>query len=221
MFFKKSVECTSCHETFKTTKMISSKARIYKTDTDFCTHAENAHPMYYDVHVCPHCGFAGIERFRPILKRKKAVLKENYLDKVVPMPELCEERTVDDAIKAYKLALYASELLGEPLTVQASCTMKIAWLNRFKGDEGEDRRFLSKSLELYTKAMEHEDLSRQQVNESKLIYLIAELNTRVGDYAVARRWFSHLMTDKTIEPKYRTLAVDRWNDYKMEMEEAK
>ena len=126
---------------------------------------------------------------------------------------------MDDALRAYKLALYASGLLDEPRIVQASLTLKIAWINRFKGNLEEERRFLEKSLELYTAIMESENLFKQQINESRLIYMIAELNTRVGDYTVARRWFSHLITDRGIEQKYKTLALDRWTDYKMELEE--
>jgi len=56
-------------------------------------------------------------------------------------------------------------------------------------------RFLKHALEAYTSLFEG---AESELNDAKLMYLIGELNRRLGNYHEAVRWFSRVVHDKRI-----------------------
>lgn len=216
MYYESSCECVNCKHKFKTTKVNKKGTKTVKTDTDFCVHYEGLNPSFYDTIVCPKCGMAFNKSFKPIADYLKADLKENYLDKIV-VPNYCGERTLEDAIRATKLAYYAGTLIRERKLVTGNILLKLAWLYRYLGDEENETRYLRGAAEELNYALSNERLDSME--EGKLVYLIAELNLRGGNYVLARKWFSMLITDyRKYGDKYRTLAANRWQDYKYDLE---
>ncbi len=66
---------------------------------------------------------------------------------------------------------------------------------RYKGDEKQEQRFLKYCLESYIKVYELEGVG---ANNARLLYLIGELNRRIGAFNEAVRWFSRVINDKNI-----------------------
>jgi hypothetical protein len=105
------------------------------------------------------------------------------------------ERTWDEAMQTYKLALLCAQLKNEKDRVIASILHHIAWLYRYQGNWEQEKRFLEFALEAYTRVFETEV---DEVNNAKLMYLIGELNRRLGNYTQAVRWFARVVNDRSI-----------------------
>ncbi|ASA96771.1 MULTISPECIES: DUF2225 domain-containing protein [Anoxybacillus] len=65
VLYDRTVTCLVCKQTYTTKKVRSRFIRPVQHDTDFCSYyaSEEANPLLYYVHVCPHCGFAATEEF--------------------------------------------------------------------------------------------------------------------------------------------------------------
>lgn len=217
MFYDSKCECVNCKHQFKTTKVNRKAVKVVKTDTDFCTHYEDVNPTYYDVLVCPKCGMAFNKSFKNIPVYLKEELQDKYLSEII-VPNYCGERTIEDAIRATKLAYYAGTLVRERKLVTGNLLLKLAWYYRYLGDEDREMHFLKGAAVELNEALTNE--RTDDIEQGKLVFLIAELNLRSGNYTLARKWFSMLMTDyRKYGDKYRTLAANRWQDYKYNDEE--
>ncbi|GBF12115.1 DUF2225 domain-containing protein [Tepidibacillus sp. HK-1] len=216
VFYEKKVKCLYCKEDFKTLKMRQSKTKVIKRDADYCPYYEGVNPLFYEVNVCPHCGFAFTDSFSPIRELKNNRIKQDYIDKI-QVPQLCKKRSIQDAIYCYKLALYTATILEEQNFIIANLCMRIAWINRYLQNKEEELRFLKNALDTYYEIYETEDLDKIPMDKYTFIYLIGELQGRLGDYEKMRRWFSMIFEDKNVTPKILKMARDRWNEYK-EME---
>lgn len=217
MFYQMQVECLYCEKNFETTKVKSSKAKVVKRDSDFCIHYDGPNPLFYDIFLCPHCGFAFYNSYRKLSDANKKKLKELYISKV-SIKDMGGVRTIDEAIHAFKLALLTSSIINERKFVTANLALKLGWLYRMLGNEEQELRFLTLALDDYVYMMANENIEQEGVDEDKLMYLMADLNARLDRYVEARRLFSYLMTEKKVSPKYKTLAIDRWNEYKEQLE---
>lgn len=211
--YEKTVSCLYCRKNFKTKKLRRSKIRIQRRDADFCTYYIGINPLFYDVNVCPHCGFTFTDAFSNIPDLRREYMEKHYFTKIV-VPQLCGTREIEDAVKSYKLALLCANLLGEKTFVLGNLCLRLAWLHRYLKDSREERRFLSHALELYEDLYQNERLDVIPIEEEKLVYLIGELHGRLGQYDKTRRWFSYIFTSRDLDPKWKALARDRWLEYR-------
>lgn len=190
------LHCVCCETPFTTSRVRSSFKRAIKTDSDFCGYyKEGTNPDFYVVRVCPVCGFASTENGQSSLteEQKKAYYEEigvrwnpqNYGG----------ERTLEQALTCYKLALLSARVVNEKERVTAGILQHIAWLYRYMGNANEEKRFLQFALESYIRVFEVEGVD---VNNARLMYLIGELNRRIGNANEAVKWFSRVINDKDI-----------------------
>ncbi|KJS83834.1 MAG: hypothetical protein JM58_11945 [Peptococcaceae bacterium BICA1-8] len=210
--YDKEMECLYCNKTFITKKVRSKFIRIKKRDSDLCNHYEGINPYYYEVFVCSHCNYAFTERFQPINNICNEIIKERYI-KNTALANLNGERSLEQAVKAFKLALLCATLAGESSYILAGLCLKLAWLYRYDNNN-EETRFLNNALDNYIKTYEQGDIAT--LNKASLLYIIGELENSLGDYERARRWFSILLSDKTLDPKIVKIAKDRWQELRYE-----
>ncbi|WP_339062977.1 DUF2225 domain-containing protein [Tepidibacillus marianensis] len=213
ILFDKKIKCLYCDHEFSTPRIRQRYIRIKKQDADFCPYFQGENPLYYEVNVCPDCGFAFTERFAPITDKKKQVLKEQYIDRI-KVPKACEKRTPECAMQFYKLALYASNLLDENLLIQANLCMRIAWIYRYEGNQLEEKRFLQNALDTYLEIYQRENLERLEMDKYLLLFMIGELYGLLGEYEKMRSWFSILLSDQMTTPKILDRTRERWREYK-------
>ncbi|NHN33493.1 DUF2225 domain-containing protein [Paenibacillus agricola] len=189
------VECAYCKVPFQTSRVRPSFKKVIQTDTDFCAHYKGTNPDFYVVRVCPSCGYASTEnavnefnaeQLRAIHERVTA----NWTYK-----DYGNERTWDEAMHTYKLALICAQLRNEKGRVIAGLLHHIAWLYRYKNDEAQEKRFLQFALDAYTTVLESETA---ELNNARLMYLMGELNRRLKNYAPAVKWFARVINDKRI-----------------------
>ena len=123
------------------------------------------------------------------------------------------ERSIEDALDAYKLALYCSQLRKDVTAdIFTSICMRMAWLYRIKGDTEEERRFLAHALEQYMVLYDRGD-TPEKMDEITLIYLMGELNRRLGNADDAVIWFSRVVSHSMAgqKPLIVRMAREQWS----------
>jgi uncharacterized protein (DUF2225 family) len=189
------VTCHYCEHEFKTSRVRPSFKKSIQTDTDFCSYYKTENPDYYVVRICPACGFASTENSTERLndaqrKRFAEQVSSRWVER-----DFSGHREWETALESYKLALLVAQTIGEKERIVAGLLHHIAWLYRYKGDKVQEQRFLKYCLESYIKVYELEGVG---ANNAKLLYLIGELNRRIGDFNQAIKWFSRVINDKKI-----------------------
>jgi len=192
-----SVKCTClmCGNEYTTSKVRPSFKKPHQRDSDFCMHYQEINPEYYVVRVCKYCGFAATENFTMKIADSQ---KRRFLDEIGMSwngRDYGGERSWKDALEAYKLALLCAQIKEESNRVIAGILHHIAWMYRYKGMKEMEERFLRYALEAYTSLFEG---GENELNDAKLMYLIGELNRRLGNFNEAVRWFSRVVHDKRI-----------------------
>ncbi|MDR6881629.1 DUF2225 domain-containing protein [Bacillus sp. 3255] len=190
-----SVKCTYCDNSFKSMKVRPSFKKASKTDTDFCVHYKTINPDYYVVRICPYCGYAHTENFSDKWKPEQ---REAFYEKVAKfwsMRSYSGERTFEDTMQTYKLALISAQIKEEKSRVIAGLLHHLAWLYRSVGDWEQEKRFLTFALDAYVSVYETEGMD---LNNARLMYLMGELNRRLGRFNEAVKWFSRIINDRKI-----------------------
>jgi len=218
--YRVKVTCLCCETPFETSRVRPSFKKVVRTDTDFCTHYKDVNPDYYVVRVCPACGFSFTESFSPNLL---PVRKKQYLDTIgskwQSKRHYSGERDAAMALETFKLALITGQTVGEKERVMASILHHIAWMYRREGKEEEEKRFLEYALDAYVRVFETD---REASNSARLMYLIGELNRRLGRFNEAVRWFSRVVHDHSIMDAAMIRASrEQWQVIREELESEK
>lgn len=219
--FDRSMECLLCKQTSTTKKIRSRFIKVAEYDTDFCPKYEegSVNALYYNIFVCPHCGFAYSKEFS---KYFAPGTKELIIEKICSnwvSHSFSEERTIDDAIQTYKLASYSATLKKEKHITIAGIYMRITWLYRIKQDKEQEIRFMKLARHEYDESFSFGDYSGTQVSEIRILYLAGELSRRIGDNQKAMKYFSSVLEKQksAVETSIIQMARDRWAEIKEEM----
>lgn len=214
LLYDKKLECPVCNKEFATKKVRVSRLKLIKRDEDLLSYYEGENPLIYNVFVCPNCGYAATEsRFDSVSAREKKILLEEVASKW-SRRSYGGERSIDDAIVVYKLALYIGQVLDYDKVELGTLTHSIAWLYRIKGDE-EEIRFLSVTKDLYEYSYYNESLINAKgtkMDEIKLAYLLGEINRRLGNKEEAFKWFNGVISNPDIKsnPMLEKMAREQW-----------
>lgn len=223
--YDKSVICLYCKHEFKTKKVRSRFVRPIKTDSDFCQYFESneQNPILYFINVCPECGFSFSENTTPYFPPGTRELIHAQITSKWNKLNFCGERTINQGIQAYKLALLSSTLKKEKHIICAGICLRLAWLYRLTGDQEQEQRFLRLALSEYLDSYTEGDYEKANSSELNVLYLIGELNRRLGNYYEAIRFFSRVVNhpDRDFDPKYVKLAREQWQATKVQYEEEK
>jgi uncharacterized protein (DUF2225 family) len=187
--------CVYCESQYQTSRVRPSFKKALRTDTDFYMAYKEINPEYYVVGVCPFCGYASSENFSNQLTPAQRQMFEDKIKNNWSLKDYGGERSWEDALQTYKLGLICAQLKNEKDRVIAGLLHHIAWLYREKDDSQQEKRFLEFALDAYVRVYELEGVS---VNNARLMYLLGELNRRLGKYNEAVRWFSRVVNDSKI-----------------------
>lgn len=193
--YKIKVNCAYCENEFSTSRVRPSLKRAFRTDTDFCGYYREENPDYYVVRICPSCGFASTENSNDRLTDRQRKEFEHNIGNRLVKRDYGGQRSWENALETYKLALLCAQTIGEKERIIASLLHHIAWLYRYREDHEQEQRFLKHALNSYIKVYENEGAGD---NDARLMYLIGELNRRTGANNEAVKWFSRVINDKKI-----------------------
>ena len=230
-FYEKKIECLHCKKTFSTLKVRSKSFRVVKSDTDFQPiYDENQiNALYYNVFVCEHCGFSFTEDFSKYFAPGVSEEINRQITSKWNPHNFRGERTVFQAIEAYKLAFLCATLKKEKSIIMAGLLLRLAWLYRSLKNTGQEERFMKMARDHYVESYSTGDYLSTQMTDVRVMYIIGELSRRIGDDSTATRFFSRVIESKRFggEAKLIEMARNQWNlmragrehlDVKMESE---
>lgn len=205
--FDKSITCPVCNSTFKTKVVKSKSSRILSKDSDFfIRYSSKVNPYFYDVWICNSCGYAAMKSdFDKIKNYRKELVLSNITPKWQPRvyPDILNEKL---AIEKYKIALLNAMLTDEPDSTKAMISLKIAWMFRLLENKNQETTFLQQALEGFIDAYTKEIFPIYGLQRDSMMYLIGELNRRLGHYDEALRWYSKTIVDTNASYKIKELA---------------
>lgn len=213
------VNCIQCESSFQTSRIRSSFKKGGRRESDFYVEYKENNPNFYVVRVCPFCGFASTENFSEGITQSA---KEQFYEKITSQwnqHDYGGERTWDEALQTFKLALVCAQIKQETDRIIAGILHHITWLYREKNNEEQEKRFLQFALESYIKVYEYEGID---LNNARLMYIIGDLHRRLGNYNDAVQWFSRVVNDKKIMDAAMIRACrEQWAVVREEMQEQK
>jgi uncharacterized protein (DUF2225 family) len=221
VLYDKEYTCPICESPFMSKKMRASACRVDKREEDFRVVYKDRNPMHYEIIVCPYCGYAASDySFENLTAGEKKKIMEILVGKVVKR-SFCGERTMEDALDSFKLALFIAKQRDAKKSTIAGLALKLAWMHReMKSHKEED--FLAYALESYTEAYNTEGLPLGNLDEISVQYLLGELSRRLKKYKDAVFWFNKAIMnpDRLKNPRIEKLAREQWalvkEEYKKE-----
>ncbi|WOV83432.1 DUF2225 domain-containing protein [Sporosarcina jeotgali] len=219
-FYDKKMSCLNCKEPFTTTRIRSRFSRVASTDTDFKPNYVDSevNPLFYNIAVCPSCGFSFTDDFAPYFAPGTKEQIASVITAGWKPHSLSGKRTIEDAIAAYKLGYLSAMVKKEKSLTTAGITLRTAWLYRILEHHEEEQRFLTLARNLYEEAYSADDHAGTQMSESRVLYMVAELSWRTGDREKAVQYFSKIIeTQRTsTEPQLIEMAKERWQEIREE-----
>lgn len=210
--YDREINCPVCGIDFHTKKVRTSAIRVVKRDYDFCPYYKSENPLFYNVFVCPNCGYAALEStFSKINDIEKEKIKK-FITSRWKQRSYGGERSLDIAIEVYKLALICYQLLESNYSTIGKVCLRLAWFYRYTNDERE-KEFLKFTINSFHKAYTDERLDKAEYDEVVILYLLGELNRRIGNYKDAIKWFDKALSHPEIKRKrhIELKARDQWS----------
>lgn len=212
-FYEKEVRCLNCEKLFHSRRVRSRFLRVQKVHPDFYVEYKDPslNPYFYEIDVCPACGFASADTFEPgFPPGTKALIEQQFQQ--WKEQDFNKERTSDEAIRALKLGVLSAVLKKEKHVVIAGLCLRLAWIYRLEDQAEEEIRFLRQALNHYQFSYEQADFVSTQMSEMRMLYLIGELARRVGNIDEAIRYFSRVIQhkNKAFEQKLVEMAREQW-----------
>ncbi len=191
--YNKTLKCPVCNKDFEATKVRTKSIKVESRDSDFCVHYEGLNPMFYEISVCENCGYAAFtEKFEQLDFKSAGKIAETIAPRWNKR-SYKGDRTIDIALETFKLALFNLQVIKAKNVDLAKVCLRISWLYRLKKDEKE-REFLQFTLNCYNEIFEKERLPVDKLDEATCMYMIAELNRRVGNFDDSIKWFSKFIS---------------------------
>jgi uncharacterized protein (DUF2225 family) len=211
VLYNKEVTCPVCGRLFKAIAIKSSAIRMVKKDSDFFIRYSTINPYFYDVWVCNSCGYAAMKvDFHTLRSSEIEAIQKSITPKwhgrMYP-----EVYNVHIAIERYKLSLLSYVITNSKSSKKAINCMKLAWMYRLlETDDAKEMElvFLNQALEGLNDAYYSEDFPIYGMDKYSAMYLIGELNRRLGHSDNSLVWFSNVITTPNVPQKLKELARD-------------
>lgn len=209
LLYDRELVCPVCGNKFLIKAIKKSSNKILKRESDFYVHYSIINPYFYEVYLCNHCGYAALSSdFLKIKPSQVPLVRE----KVTPKwqgksyPEIYN---VKIAIERYKLALLNYFYLEDVASKKAMTCLRIAWMYRLLKDNINEVTFLKQAIQGFEHAYTEEKFPLYEMDEFTALYLLGELNRRIGDDDKALSWFGKVITSFNANQKVKDKARDQ------------
>lgn len=206
--YDKELICPVCGVKFSVPVVKSHTARIKKKHTDFYLEYEIINPYFYDIWLCPHCGYAALKKDFDSIKSSdiKAVqekIKNNWVPREYP-----EQYDVDTAIERYKVALMNYMVINSKDSQKGYVCLKLSWMYRLKGNIEDEKNFSKMALGCFENAFLKESFPVYGMDIYAVQYLIGELYRRCGKLEEALKWLGQVIVSKDADGIIKEKARD-------------
>lgn len=204
--FLKEINCPVCENIFKTPVVKAKSPRIASKDSDLFIRYTVENPYFYEVWLCPNCGYAALKTdFEKIKTYQKKLVKERVSPKWINR-EYDLPFAENIAIERYKLALVNSIMIESNFSTKAIICLRIAWLYRLLEDETNEVNYMKQSLSAFNEAYLKENLPIYGLDRFSIMFLIGELNRRIGEDTIALKWFSEVIVSIGANQKIKEMS---------------
>lgn len=211
--FDRNYECQSCGNEFSSKQVKTSAIRTKERERDFHAYFSGESPMYYGVICCPNCGYAQFESdFKSKLSTTDRVMIQEHISSKWRPQNFSDKRDTMTAVKVHLIALANYRILKAKVATVAKLYLRLAWFYRELANEEEEQKYLKLALQAFVQSIETERYEDEDGKELETIYLVGELNRRLGEYKEAIKWFN-----KAVNHEYayknrmiKTYARDQW-----------
>lgn len=208
--YDKTITCPVCKKESKIKMAKKFAAKIDKKDTDFMIYYSGVNLLFYEITYCPECGYAALSNYFNRLQSRQIDLIKKNISVNWTKKNFGEIKDVDTAIQLFKLALLNTVVKDGKASEKALLCLKLSWLYRLKGDKENEKDCQQKALDGFNIAYENEYFPIAGLDKWNLIYLLGELNRRIGNNSEALRCFSEIL----ISPDVKSNLKDRVRDLK-------
>lgn len=192
-YYEKEIACIHCNKKFSTTKIRKSTIKVLEIESDFHQIYQTVNPLFYNVYVCEHCGLAFTSDFsKYFAPGTKETLVNRICNNWTPH-SFNGQRTLDQAIQAYQLAIICGEIKKESYILLAGLALRTAWLYREQKKFDWEIRFLESARNKYKASYLHGDYQNTAMTEMKVLFLIGEISRRLDDTEMATKYFSKII----------------------------
>jgi uncharacterized protein (DUF2225 family) len=198
------MSCPFCGGEFETTRLRPSAVRVKEKESDFGCVYEGENPYFYSITACPHCTVAArneeFEKFMPAYEpRLMEVSKKLKLSSSKPDAFQLGTLASGQAIKRHELAIALHKYRAHSDAGElAGLWMHIVWIARQNGDSAKERQGLEAAALAYEEYYEKGNKLPEKLGEPGILYLIGELNRRLGKPREARNYFSRALASKEL-----------------------
>lgn len=224
-FYQKEQYCPVCLSFFKRDAVRYSSAYVQTMESDFHVIYSNTSPLHYAVAVCPVCNFAAPNSVF------KSSLPQNIIDSLarallVMYPDkinLCGERTPGEALKSWQMAIQSGQLRKATSGEMGGIFLGAAWMSRELHKSDLESTYLRQSLAAYIDAHDNEPMPIGKMDEVTVMFLIGELNRRIGNFREAIGWFDRLLNDRKVKknPRLEKMTREQWQQASSEYKSTK
>lgn len=223
--FDKSYNCPVCDKEFKAKTVKTGKVKLISADMDLRPKYQHVDSLKYDAIVCPHCGYAALNRFFNYMTNTQAKqIKEHISSAFKGMSAGGDFLTYDEAITRHKLALANTVVKRSKLSERAYTCLKTAWLLRGKAEAlmaeeqseenkelikqlyKEELEFIANAYSGFIEAFSKEMFPMCGMDENTVTYLVADLARRIGKNDEASRWISKVLIARDANERIKTKA---------------
>lgn len=207
--YDRQVTCPVCENIFKARAVKTSSYRVIKQDSDLFINYSLVNPYFYDVWICNSCGYSAMKNdFNKIRNFQIDSIKQ----KITPRWNRKKYPDVYDiniAIERYKLSLLNYFVMEAKASKKAMNCLKLAWMYRSLEDKDNELIFLKQALEGFNEAYFDESFPIYGMDKFTCMYLIGELNRRVGNSDESMSWFSKIIVTQGVPQKLKDRARDQ------------
>lgn len=206
--YNKKITCPVCENIFDVKVNKAKKAIMTGKDSDFFIRYKVINPYFYEIWLCPYCGYAAMKNEFPLIKNtQKEKIKSKITSKWTPRkyPDVYDEIV---AIDRFKLALLTSIVIDSKESTKAMLSLKIAWMYRLLEKKEEEIDYLKRAIEGLNSTYYNENLPVYGIDQFNILYLIGELNRRIGKNQEALKYFSELLVERNASQKLKEMARD-------------
>ncbi len=225
LLFDKHFICKVCDKEFKSKMVRTGKVKLIGSDNDLRPKYQHVDSLKYDAIVCPHCGYAALNRFYNYMTDTQAkLIKINISANFKGLKEGEEVLTYDEAITRHKLALVNAVVKHAKASEKAYICLKLAWLCRGKAETlpantpnfeavkkelaAQEKDYIANAYEGFMEAFSKEPFPMCGMDETTMTYLTADLARQIGKYDEALRMIARVITARDANERIKSKARD-------------
>lgn len=221
--FDRKYTCNICGNAFTSKQVKTSALRVKSRERDFHAYYSSESPIYYGVICCPNCGYTKFEKdFKLSISGTDVKLVKSFISSNWRYQDFCNQRDVNTAIRVHLIALANYKVLKISAYVLGKLYLRLAWFYREMMQHEEELKYLKLALDAFVQGYETEKNDENDEKELEIIYLLGELNRRLGNYQEAIKWFRDTVNHELAYKNrmIKSYARDQWalctEAYKME-----